>query len=65
MWLCTTEIANRNKPLGEAGGWGGTWGEKTASQLLVTAFAFLSSLLPSQDVPTFSWSPATCRWLSH
>lgn len=33
-------------------------GEKPASQLVETTFAFLSSLLPSQDAPTFSWSPA-------
>lgn len=45
MWMCTTEIANRNKPLDEAAGGEGCWGEWSLTAV-ATTFAFVSPLLP-------------------
>ena len=38
MWRCTAEIANRNKSLGEAAGWGGLW-RRVPPHAVATAFA--------------------------
>lgn len=60
MWMCTTEIANRNKPLGEAAEWGRvlrSTGPSSSKVLLK------SPLLSSQDTPLSHGVYHACRWV--
>lgn len=67
MWMCTTEIANRNKPLGKAGGWGGvrgkslphsSWRPPLPFELLAT-FPGCPHFLLESSVPAEGWADET------
>lgn len=51
MWMCTTEIANRNKPLGEAAGWEGYPGESYALQAHVVPMCSSPALCCPPEAP--------------